>query len=424
MSGSLRFLLVIVAVRHSAASLVNIECLSNCIINSKTSTVNGEVDNDIAVKYTIKSSFDIVSLQYDGKPLVVATNAIFLTFPSPFEFDFGKRKLAKEDGTFSFEMTLKKVNIDTQDKKDISFNLAYDGDQMLTMTHTTIVHDGPYFLGSWQSSDTLEEGTSKEISFIVYGKPRPSVTAHIGETQLMVNSSFLRDLTYEYKTNVIAERKNCGKNVTVKAIGFKEPSLTSEFTVLFDPSPPDQLYAYLSKENCLTISWTGVESGNCPVMYTLRYNGTKELANKTRSTFYEQCDSQSFDKNTYVSVQAEINGRVSAFSNRVQVLLTKPPKKGERRDRDYGRWDFYFLVTLSIIVLIGIIVCILILLANRKQKECSSESLDLKNYQDDIQSTSSIENDVQKDKWLVLDVSDEQGGGDDQIIMAKVLKEM
>ena len=75
--------------------------------------------------------------------------------------------------------------------------------------------------------------------------------------------------------------------------------------------------------NCLNVSWIKIESGACPVFYTVWYNETT-LISGTKLLNYVQCNFNAFANDT-VSVRAEVGGRIGDFTDAKIILTTPPP---------------------------------------------------------------------------------------------------
>ena len=73
----------------------------------------------------------------------------------------------------------------------------------------------------------------------------------------------------------------------------------------------------------MNVSWAKVESGNCPVFYTVWYNGTTFITG-TKLLNYNKCNFNA-SANIIVYVRAEVGGRSGNFTEAVIILATPPP---------------------------------------------------------------------------------------------------
>ena len=75
--------------------------------------------------------------------------------------------------------------------------------------------------------------------------------------------------------------------------------------------------------NCLNVSWIKIESGDCPVFYTVQYNKTT-LFPSTKLVNYGKCNFNASANDT-VSVRAQVGGRIGDFTDAKIILTTPPP---------------------------------------------------------------------------------------------------
>ena len=94
--------------------------------------------------------------------------------------------------------------------------------------------------------------------------------------------------------------------------------------ILVTPGTPKNVSAYLY-QNCLRVSWTKIETGGCPVFYTVQYNETT-LITGTKFVNYVKCNFHA-SANDAVYVRAEGGGRNGDFTVALIILAipTPPP---------------------------------------------------------------------------------------------------
>ena len=91
----------------------------------------------------------------------------------------------------------------------------------------------PELQGAWKSSHRVVEHRNLDVSFILLGNPQPNVTATMEEETLTVVTTAGPNLyTYDYTLTLQnASRNQCGKNITFKAVGYNDSTLSLETNI-------------------------------------------------------------------------------------------------------------------------------------------------------------------------------------------------
>ena len=92
--------------------------------------------------------------------------------------------------------------------------------------------------------------------------------------------------------------------------------------ILVKPDKPSIVSAHFNK-NCLNVSWSKIESGNCCVFYTVQYDEST-LITGTKLLKYVICNFNA-SANDNVSVRAEVGGRIGDFKDVKIIFITPPP---------------------------------------------------------------------------------------------------
>ena len=92
--------------------------------------------------------------------------------------------------------------------------------------------------------------------------------------------------------------------------------------ILVTPGTPKNVSAHLY-QNCLWVSWTKIESGDCPVFYTVQYNETT-LITGIMLVNYVKCNFHA-SANDAVYVRAEVGGRSGDFTVALIILAIPTP---------------------------------------------------------------------------------------------------
>ena len=91
----------------------------------------------------------------------------------------------------------------------------------------------PELQGAWKSSHEVVEHRILGVSFLLLGNPQPSVTATMEEETLtVVTTAGPNPYTYNYTLALQnASRNQCGKNITFKAVGYNNSTLSLETNI-------------------------------------------------------------------------------------------------------------------------------------------------------------------------------------------------
>ena len=89
----------------------------------------------------------------------------------------------------------------------------------------------PELQGAWKSSHRVVEHKNLDVSFILFGNPQPSVTATM-EEETVVTTAGPNPYTYNYTLTLQnVSRIQCGKNITFKAVGYNNSTLSLETNI-------------------------------------------------------------------------------------------------------------------------------------------------------------------------------------------------
>ena len=91
----------------------------------------------------------------------------------------------------------------------------------------------PELQGAWKSSHRVVEHRNLDVSFILLGNPQPNVTATMEEETLTVATTAGPNLyIYNYTLTLQnVSRNQCGKNITFKAVGYNNWTLSLETNI-------------------------------------------------------------------------------------------------------------------------------------------------------------------------------------------------
>ena len=88
-------------------------------------------------------------------------------------------------------------------------------------------------MGTWKSIHELMEQDYLNVSFAMYGNPKPDVTVTLGEDTLdIVSTAGSNPFTYNYTAKLQnANRNQCGKNMAFKAVGYTNMTFLTKINV-------------------------------------------------------------------------------------------------------------------------------------------------------------------------------------------------
>jgi len=277
-------LLLLCATYMNCEDLVELQCDMNCkIINNKITAregVNTTLTYNVYIKdflmVQIKSHNDILlTLQNTGKLLPKPKNPL----------DFVKLNNVSHQTLKGFYFTIELININRTNRNfELSSAITQSDGSSQTNEKILDITYGPELTKKWVPNYELQENENKNIIFELSGNPKPSVTAELNGQQLhvsWVNSSNI--YTYTISINN-ARRTSCGKKMKMTAESndkINKLVLDARIDVLFVPDVPSGLTASYNGTNGVQVGWNAVESGECPVNYTLEYTFG---GNKTATT--------------------------------------------------------------------------------------------------------------------------------------------
>jgi len=283
-------LLLLCATYMNCEDSVELQCDMNCkIINDKITAREG-VNTTLTYNVYIKDFLMVQIKSHDDPLLTLQNTGKLLPNPKPKNpLDFVKLNNVSHRTLKGFYFTIELININrTNQNFELSSAVTLSDGSAQTKKKSLDIMYGPELTKKWVPNYELQENENKNIIFELSGNPKPSVTAELNKQQLhvsWVNSSNI----YTYTININnARRLSCGKNMKMTAESndkINKLVMNSRINVLFVPDVPSGLIASYNGTNGVQVGWNAVESGECPVNYTLEYTfGGNKTATTTTPT--------------------------------------------------------------------------------------------------------------------------------------------